>query len=306
LEGRRATRSLALVCLSTALATGAVYLFTVGTPLGQLVGELILGGRALGLERVLNAEDVLATFSRAALLIGAVAVVAIALLQGRPRLAVTALLAIIGANLTTQLLKFVLLSRTDLLDGLFYPLPNSFPSGHATAVASVAVGLLLVAPALLRAPLLIVSAVIVALVGVSTLVTGWHRMADAIGGTFVATSWGAGAGAILAWRRGVEAVGPRTAEFAGWGARIPVVLGSVLVVLGALAYLVVALDPLDVLRYLAERGGSPAIFAIGVVITAGAVWLSLGALGMALRDVRLDPRPVDGAETAEPAEPAPD
>jgi hypothetical protein len=80
----------------------------------------------------------------------------------------------------------------------------------------------------------------------------------------------------------------------------------VLVVLGALAYLVVALDPLDVLRYLAERGGSPAIFAIGVVITAGAVWLSLGALGMALRDVRLDPRPVDGAETAEPAEPAPD
>jgi membrane-associated phospholipid phosphatase len=225
LEGRRATRSLALVCLSTALATGAVYLFTVGTPLGQLVGELILGGRALGLERVLNAEDVLATFSRAALLIGAVAVVAIALLQGRPRLAVTALLAIIGANLTTQLLKFVLLSRTDLLDGLFYPLPNSFPSGHATAVASVAVGLLLVAPALLRAPLLIVSAVIVALVGVSTLVTGWHRMADAIGGTFVATSWGAGAGAILTWRRGVEAVGPRTAEFAGWGARIPVVLG---------------------------------------------------------------------------------
>lgn len=47
-EGRRATCYLLLVSLATAAATGAAYLFTVGTPLGQLVGELILGGRALG------------------------------------------------------------------------------------------------------------------------------------------------------------------------------------------------------------------------------------------------------------------
>ena len=289
-EGRRAIRYLSLVSFTTAAATAAAYVFTVGTPLGQLVGELILGGRALGLERVLNAEDMLATFSRSALLIGTVCVVAIAILQRRTRLAIAALLVVIGANLTTQLLKVVLLDRTDLLDGLFYPLPNSFPSGHATEVASVAVGLLLVVPPLLRAPVLIVSAAVVALVGVSTLVTGWHRMADAVGGTFVATSWGAGVAAIVASRWGVEIVGPRTAEIAGWGARIPAVLGGVLVVLGALAYLVVALDPLDVLRYLAERGGSPAIFGVGVVITAGAALLALGALGIGLRDIRLDPR----------------
>jgi membrane-associated phospholipid phosphatase len=300
-EGRRATRYLALLSLVTAAATGLVYLFTVGTPLGQLVGELILGGRVLGLERVLNAEEVLATFSRAALLIGTVSVVALALLQRRRRLAIAALGVVIGANLTTQLLKFIVLDRTDLLDGLFYPLPNSFPSGHATAVASIAVALLLVVPALIRAPILIVSAAIVALVGVSTMVTGWHRMADAIGGTFVATSWGAGVAAILAWRWGVEIVGPRTAEIAAWGARIPIVLGSVLVVLGAIAYLVVALDPLDVLSYLAERGGSPAIFGVGVVITAGAALLSLGAFGMGLRDVQLDPRPNEPREPVAPA-----
>jgi len=300
-EGRRATRFLLLVSLATAAATGAAYLFTVGTPLGQLVGELILGGRALGLERVLNAEEVLATFSRAALLIGMVSVVAIALVQRRARLAVAGLVVVIGANLTTQLLKLVLLDRTDLLGGLFYPLPNSFPSGHATAVASIAVGLLLVVPALLRAPVLVLSAAVVALVGVSTLMTGWHRMADAIGGTVVATSWGAGVAAILAWRLGVEIVGPRTAGIAEWGARIPVLLGGGLVAIGGVAYLLVALDPLDELVVLAQRGGSPAIFRVGVVITAGAALLSLGTLGMGLRGIRLDPRRSEPAESTAPA-----
>ena len=73
-----------------------------------------------------------------------------------------------------------------------------------------------------------------------------------------------------------------------------------MVVVGALAYLVVALDPLDVLGYLAERGGSPAIFAVGVVITAGAALLSLGALGIGLRDIRLDPRPPARTDSTAP------
>ncbi len=131
--------------------------------------------------------------------------------------------------------------------------------------------------------------------------TGWHRMADAIGGTFVATSWGAGVAAILAWRLGVEVVGPRTAGIAEWGARIPVLIGGGLVAIGGVAYLLVALDPLDVLELLAQRGGSPAIFAVGVVITAGAALLSLGTLGMGLRDIRLDPRRSEPTESTAPA-----
>jgi hypothetical protein len=54
--------------------------------------------------------------------------------------------------------------------------------------------------------------------------------------------------------------------------------------------LIVAIDPLGVLLYLAERGGSPALFAVGAVIIAGSSLLSLGALGLALRDLRLDPK----------------
>ena len=196
---------------------------------------------------------------------------------------------IVGANVTAQFAKNVLLDRLDQLDGLFYPLANSFPSGHATAAASLAVGLLLVAPPLLRTPIAIPSSVLVALVGVSTLALGWHRMADAVGGTLVATSWAAAVGAFLAWRRGVETVGARSIRVGRLGSRVLLVTGLILLAGGWLAYLLAALDPLGVLMTLAGRGGSPALFVVGVVIVIGASFAALGALVYALRDVRLDP-----------------
>ena len=271
-----------------ALVAIGLYAVTVRTRVGQLVGELILGGRPASSPIVADAEQVLATLSRTSLVIGTLCVITIALAQRRPWLAAAATVAIVGANASTQMLKVVILDRTDMLDGLFYPLPNSFPSGHATAAASIAVGALLVLPPLLRAPTVILSSIIVAVVGVSTLLAGWHRMADAVGGVFVATAWGSAAGAILGWRRGVDVVGIRTVAFGAFASRIPVLLGIVALALGGLAYLIAALDPLDVMLVLAERGGSPAIFAIGVLLTIGSSLLALGALGFALRDVRLD------------------
>jgi hypothetical protein len=43
--GLRATRRLALLSLGAASGAAAIYLITVGTRAGQLIGELILGGR---------------------------------------------------------------------------------------------------------------------------------------------------------------------------------------------------------------------------------------------------------------------
>jgi membrane-associated phospholipid phosphatase/uncharacterized membrane protein HdeD (DUF308 family) len=287
---RRAGRRLALVSVGAAVIAGGLYIVTVGTPAGQLVGELILGGRPASPETVIGAEQVLAALSRVSLVMGTMVVVVIALVQRRPWLALAAAAAIVGANITTQLLKEIVLDRTDLLGGLFYPLPNSFPSGHATAAASVAVGLLLVVPPLLRAPSVIVSGIVVAIVGTSTLVAGWHRMADAVGGVFVATAWGAGLGAVLASRRGVEPVGRRAAALGRLSSTIPMVIGGTSLALGGLAYVLLAADPLEVLLFLAERGGSPALFVVGVLITIGASLASLGTLGFVLRDIRLDPR----------------
>lgn len=286
----RALRRLAVVSAGSAITALAMYLLTVGTRTGQLVGELILGGRPATIEAVAAAEQLLGTLSRSSLIIGTVAVCAMALVQRRPRLALAALAVVIGANLTTQVLKEVVLDRTDLLEGLFYPLPNSFPSGHATAAASIAVALILVLPPLLRAPIVVLAAIVVAVVGVSTLVAGWHRMADAVGGSFVATAWGAGLAGVLVSRYGVEVVGARTAEFGRLSSVVPLLIGLGIAVVGGIGYLIVAVDPLEVLLVLADRGGSPALFGVGLLITVGATLLSLGSLGLALRDIRLDPR----------------
>ena len=278
-----------LCAVATVVAAGSYYV-TVGTQVGQLMGELILGGRPASVEAVLGAETVLATLSRQAIAIGTVLITTIALLQRRFELALVAAATILLANLTTQVLKHLVLDRSDLLDGLFYFLPNSFPSGHATAAASIAVGLILVLPPILRSPAVVLGAVAVALVGASTLAAGWHRMADAVGGVFVATAWGSGLAALLAWRRGVEPVASRSAEWARLASRVPVVLGGVVLLLGTAVYVLALDDPLGVLFQLAERGGSELLFLVGVLITIGTSLVALGAFGLATRDIRLGPR----------------
>jgi membrane-associated phospholipid phosphatase len=290
-------RRLSVVCLAAAAAAAVLYVITVGTPAGQLIGELILGGRPADVQATERAGRILATVSGNTVGIGLVVVVAIALLQKRPRLALAAAAAIVAANVTTQLLKETLLERTDLLDRLFYPLPNSFPSGHATAAASIAVGLIVVLPPLFRSPAIIAAAIAVASVAVSTLVLGWHRMADAIGGVFVATAWGAGLAAVLAWRRGVEVVGRRTAAVGRISARIAITIGFAALLVGGSLYALAVTDPLNVLLDLAERGGSPALFVLGILVTIGASFVALGGLGFALRDVRLDPPPMSAKRT---------
>lgn len=287
----RAARRFVLVSAAAAAISCALYVLTVGSRTGQLVGELILGGRPADAATVTGAERILESASRASLGIGTMVVISLALWQRRPRLALIGIVTILGSNVTTQLLKQVVLDRSDLLGGLFYPLANSFPSGHATAAASLAVALLLVLPPLLRAPSVLLSGLVVALIGVSTLVAGWHRMADAMAGVFIATAWGAGLAALLATRRGVEVVGRRTADFGRVSSSLPLAIGAGMLLLGGVAYALAAADPLEVLLSLAERGGSPALFGVGVVITVGTSLAALGALGWALRDIRLDPRP---------------
>ncbi|HUG29804.1 MAG TPA: phosphatase PAP2 family protein [Candidatus Limnocylindria bacterium] len=286
---RVAGRLLLLCAVATFVAAGSYYL-TVGTGVGQLMGELILGGRPASVEAVLGAEMVLASLSRLAIAIGTVLITAIALLQKRFELAMTAGATILLANLTTQVLKHLVLDRSDLLGGLFYVLPNSFPSGHATAAASIVVGLILVLPPILRSPIVVLGAVAVALIGASTLAAGWHRMADAVGGVFVATAWGSGLAALLAWRRGVEPVGSRSAEFARLASRVPVVLGGIALLLGSAVYVLALDNPLGVLFHLAEHGGSEFLFLVGLLITIGMSLVALGAFGLATRDVRLGPR----------------
>lgn len=133
---------------------------------------------------------------------------AIGLRSGRRRQAVAAIVVVTGANLTTQLLKATLEhARYKAFEhGIEVPWPNSFPSGHTTAAASIAVALLLVAPAAHRLFAVGVGAAITAAVGFSVVVLGWHYPSDVLGGLLVVGTWGF---AAVAWLR-VRAARDRT------------------------------------------------------------------------------------------------
>jgi membrane-associated phospholipid phosphatase len=136
----------------------------------------------------------------AALLVFLAAACAIGLRYGRRREVLDAIVVVAGANLTTQLLKTTLehARHKAFEHGVELPWPNSFPSGHTTAAASIAVALLLVAPATHRLVAAVFGLAITAAVGFSVVVLGWHYPSDVLGGLLVVGAWGF---ATLAWLR---------------------------------------------------------------------------------------------------------
>jgi membrane-associated phospholipid phosphatase len=132
----------------------------------------------------------------------------IAVWRGRPRRALAAVVVVAGANVTTELLKAALAHPR------YQPVLNpeevgyaAFPSGHATAAASIAIAYLFVVPARWRVLTALVGAGFVAAVGCSVVVLDWHFPSDVAGGILVACGWGF---AVLA---GLRAAGlPRESE----------------------------------------------------------------------------------------------
>lgn len=125
---------------------------------------------------------------------------AIGLRYGRRREVLAAIVVVAGANLTTQLLKTTLehARHKAFEHGIELPWPNSFPSGHTTAAASIAVALLLVVPAAHRLAAVTVGVALTAAVGFSVVILGWHYPSDVLGGLLVVGTWGF---AALAWLR---------------------------------------------------------------------------------------------------------
>jgi membrane-associated phospholipid phosphatase len=114
--------------------------------------------------------------------------VAVALVRGRPRVAVAVALVMSLAPLTAETLKPIL-AHPHLQLGLTHISAASWPSGHSTAAMALVLCAVLVAPARLRPPLLAVGAVFVAAVGCSLLILAWHMPSDVLGGYLVAALW---------------------------------------------------------------------------------------------------------------------
>lgn len=140
----------------------------------------------------------------------------IALLRGRPRGALAAVLLVVGANVTTQLLKVLLAHPRVKLAISGDPFePNTFPSGHTTAAASIAVAYAFVAPTALRNLTLTLGAAFALAVGASVVVIGWHYPSDVLGAYLVVACWGF---AVLAAMR---ATAPRRPREVGVSPRTP-------------------------------------------------------------------------------------
>ena len=134
------------------------------------------------------------------------AIILVALIRRRLRIALAAAVVLLCAPLTAELLK-ELLPSSRTLPGLAHPV-GSWPSGHATAAMSLALCAVLAAPRRLRPIVALVGASFAVAVGYATLTLVWHYPSDVVGGFLVAGTWTLLAVAALfrlEARRGVEA-----------------------------------------------------------------------------------------------------
>lgn len=125
-----------------------------------------------------------------------VTLVAIALARSRPRLALAVTAVMTLAPVTSEKLK-PLLAHPHVQIGLVQVGAASWPSGHATAAAALALCAVLVAPPRLKRPVAIIGAVFVLAAGCFLLILAWHMPSDVLGGYLVAAAWTALAVALL-------------------------------------------------------------------------------------------------------------
>ena len=261
-----------IAAVLAAAGVAASYNLFIGTGLGQSVDTSALHGADVDHARAVEIMSrALHGTSLASLVLACVAAAAIGMVRRRLDLAVGAAVLVIAANLTTQLLK-TRLERPDL-DG--FPAPNSFPSGHTTAAASVAFALVLVLPQAIRGMVTLIGAAYVTVIAVATVWAEWHRPSDTMAALFVALAWGGLVSAALRIRR-VRI--PGAAERPGRPARlILLVIGTITAAAAALGLAAVVLS----------RGVSPDLVSGRLAFLTASAGITAAVAGTFLLWVRL-------------------
>jgi membrane-associated phospholipid phosphatase len=221
------------------VACALVGWLAVRVPEGARLDDAAFDGRAaLPWEAELLGTRLLETISVGSLAVLTLACATVAVLRGRPRAALAAGVLVLGANVTTQLLKH------EILDG-----HGTFPSGHATVGMSLALASLLVAPPGWRSLVALGGTGYAAAVGGAVVVAGWHRPSEAVAGFLVAGAW-----ALVV----VPVAQPRRARVDA--TRLAVVAGA------STAVLVVGTGLAGALRYAGDGvAGAALVAALGCV-----------------------------------------
>jgi membrane-associated phospholipid phosphatase len=186
----------------------------------------------------------------------AAAVVGVAVARGRAGLGVAAGAALLGANVTTQVLKDALVSARPLVSGAPVGV-HAWPSGHATAAMSLALALVMVSPPRLRPASAAAGGLLAVGVSYAVLLLGWHYPSDVAGGFLVAAGWSCLLAAVVLRRPS--------------GVRLPAraALGPPAAAAGLLVAAVAAVElarPGEVSAYASEH----TTFAVGAAMLAAA------------------------------------
>ncbi|WP_434315956.1 phosphatase PAP2 family protein [Leifsonia sp. P73] len=183
--------------LGTAVMFVAIYLFFVQSYIGQVIDERSFAGADVWKGDLIDfAHTFLNALPVAAVVAGAIIAVVIVLVRRNWLVFAVAVCAVIAANVSTQVLKYSVLSRP--AKGVDAGLANSLPSGHTSVAASAALVVFLVASPRLRPLAAVVGSVFTIAAGASTLVEQWHRPSDVIAAMLVVAFWGCIAGIVLA------------------------------------------------------------------------------------------------------------
>jgi membrane-associated phospholipid phosphatase len=181
----------AVIAIAYAVAFVLVYYVSVRTVRGRLVSDAALRGAISSGTPFQDTVGAVLDIVSVGSLLGAVAVVAVIALVRLDRVRGLASIGVlVGANVSTWLLKEYLLTRPDLgLDEVAPATLNSLPSGHTTAAFSAVAALLIVLPVVARVPAALLGGGVASVVALATMFAGWHRTADAMAAFLVVGIW---------------------------------------------------------------------------------------------------------------------
>jgi membrane-associated phospholipid phosphatase len=199
----------------------------------------------------------------------------VAAFRRRPRIVLAVAAIILGATVTTELIKHLLRQPRPgflFVDGIAPLPPGSWPSGHSTAAMSLVLASVIAVPARLRPLVATLGGLFAIGVGYSLLAGGEHYPSDIFGGFLVATTWTLLAVAALRATDPRHAPGRRAADRVSIRAALGPT-GAVLIAAVVLSLLVIIVRPHDVVSY--ARGheafviGAVAIATLGLALSTG-------------------------------------
>jgi membrane-associated phospholipid phosphatase len=270
-----------------------VYLLAVWTSPGQRFEDAVLRAADLsaGTTEQGRAIDTLDSITAPSVIAVVILVLGIGLLRRKLSLGFLAVAVIAASVITAELLQRSVL-RPVLLHHGYRREDQSFPSGHAAVAMSVMCALVMVVPYRFRGPVVFLTSLWAASVGVATVMAGWHRPSDTIGADLIVVSYACAAVAVLARWGKVRQAALRTPVRRVLRGLLVGAYAGVAVVAFALAAVVVGTVLND-----SDRDGAGA-----AMLLAGSALALSGSAAVAVTLLALLRRTEIGAPSANPTE----